>query len=166
MNFILRIWGPTAGALLLSGAAMAADLPKGKYEIDGFITSSNCVAALAKGAAVDNWINYPGAGATGLILASPSTSATGGAGDASTSTCKATTAVPAGGLNGASLTLNCYADTDSGAGTTIKSKFKPATFKVGASHSSSVWQVSMTGTVVVGTTTACSFTSDTTWTLQ
>jgi hypothetical protein len=154
----------TGGLFTLPVVASADDLTAGRYEVDGYVTKSTCAAPLAQGAAVSSWAYYPGANTKGLQIAAPSTSGSGGAGDASTNICFATAAIPAAGLNGASLTLNCYNNTDAGPGT-LQSQ-RTSTFKAGDSHSTSVWQVSTTSNVIVNKKTVCNFTSDTTWTLE
>lgn len=157
-----------AGVLCLAsaGTAAAADLAKGYYEADGYITASTCTGALAKGKPVDSWVYYPGAGATGFTLATPTTTSSTATGGATTQLYRSTTAIPSGGLGGASLTLGCYSDTTTGSSTTLQSQIKPAAFKVGASHSSAIWQVSMNATVIIGGKTSCTYTSDTTWSLE
>jgi hypothetical protein len=167
MNLSTKLALAAVGALLaLSGAATAADLAKGIYEIDGYITASNCGPGVPKGGAIDQWAYYPGASTAGFLIATPTTSPSGGAGDASTTTCQATTAIPSTGLAGAALTLNCFPNTDAGAGTTVSSQLRGAKFSVGASHSPSVWQVSLTSNVYVGGKLVCSYTTDSTWTQE
>lgn len=150
---------------LASTSAFAADLAKGPWEIDGYITASSCgslSSQLAKGAATDSSVEYPGASATGMVLATPSTTSSGSAGSAATNTCVATAAVPSTGLNGATLTFNCYNDTVSGPASSAQAQIK-TTFKVGASHNANIKQVTSNSSLIIGGSTVCTFTSDGTW---
>jgi hypothetical protein len=155
----------SGGALLaLAGAASAADLAKGYYEIDGYVTQSSCGSILPQGSAVDTWSRYPGATVKGMQQASSATSPPGGAGDATTTVCVTGTAIPSTGLNGATLLFNCFHDTDAGDGA-LASQEK-STFTVGASHDPSVWQVSVNTTLIVNRKTVCTYTTDGTWTAE
>jgi hypothetical protein len=157
----------TASVLIaLAGTASAAGLAKGYYEIDGYITQSTCgtIANLKVGTEEDQWSLFPGASAKGMQLAIPDTSSSGGAGDATSTVCLATTAIPAGGLGGATLTFDCYNDTDAGE-KTLAAQLKTS-FKVGASHDASVWQVSAANTLIVSGKTECTYTTDATWTVE
>jgi hypothetical protein len=150
--------------LTLAGTAGAADLAKGYYEIDGYVTQSSCGSILPAGSAVDTWSHYPGATFKGMQFATSASSPSGGAGDATTTLCSTGTAIPSGGLNGATLTFNCYHDTDAGDGT-LASQEK-STFTVGGSHDPSVWQVSINTTLIVNRKTVCTYTTDGTWTAE
>jgi hypothetical protein len=169
MNIVHQLaLSATAAVLAISGAASAADLFKGPYEINGYITQSTCGSlspSLQTGTATHAWAYYPGAGKTGFQLATPATSPTGGAGDAATQVCTTIFAVPAAGLNGAGITFSCYNDTVKGKASSAEAQLQ-STFKDGASHSTSVWQVTTTSNLIVGGVTACNFTSDATWTLE
>jgi hypothetical protein len=152
----------------LSGVALASDMKTGYQESDGYITQSTCgslSSSLAVGAPVDSWAVYPGAGKTGFVLATPATSSSGSAGSASTQVCTTTAAVPSGGLNGASLTFSCYADTVSGPASSPQAQLQ-SKFKMGASHSVDVKQVTTTANLIVNGVNVCNFTSDATWTLE
>jgi hypothetical protein len=155
--------------LAVSAAASAADIPTGTYAVSGFTTSatgSECsLAGLKKGAASDSSVIYPGAGQTKMILASPFTASTGAKGSAATNVCVAVGKVPAAGLDGASMTFNCYDDTVKGPASSAQAQLK-STFNVGASHSASVKQVTVTSKVIVGGTTFCTFSNDGTYVLQ
>ena len=159
----------SAAFLAVSAIASAADIPTGTYAVTGFTTSAagaGCSAGgLTKGAASDSSVIYPGAGKTGMVLASPFTKSNGAKGSAATNVCVATTKVPAKGLDGAALTFNCYDDTVKGPASTAQAQLK-ATFNVGASHSADVKQVTVTSKVIVGGTTFCTFSNDGTYVLQ
>jgi hypothetical protein len=158
----------TAAVLAFSGIASAADVLTGYQEEDGYITQSNCSSvspSLAVGSPIDAWFRYPGAGKTGFVTASPNTSSTGSAGSATTAVCTTPTAIPSTGLNGATVTFTCYLDKASGPASSSSGQIKE-TFKVGASHSAQVKQVTTTSTIIVGGTSLCSFTSDGTWTAE
>jgi hypothetical protein len=162
--------GLAVSALLMAGTASAADLLKGPYISFSYVTQSTCGSlspALATGSTSVSAIEYPGAGAAGMVLGSPSTTKTSKPGSASTSVCVATTNVPSGGLNGATLTYNCYGDTDSGPAAKPVAKIK-SSFKVGNSHSPNLDQVTVTSSLFLGTNPApiCGFTSDGTWSLE
>jgi hypothetical protein len=154
--------------LVASGIALAADIEKGSYAANGFYTASTCgsiSAGLKKGAPTLSQVEYPGAGKTGMILASPATAATGKPGSAATSLCVATTAVPAKGLDGAALTFNCYTDTTAGPAKTPSAQLK-ATFNVGASHSPAIKQVTVASTLIITKTLSCKLTTDGTYSLE
>ena len=129
MKYFYRVGLASSLLLATSGAALAADIEKGSYAVNGFYTASTCgsiSAGLKKGVATISQVEYPGAGKPGMILASPATAATGKPGSAATSVCVATTAVPAKGLDGAALTFNCYTDTTAGPGKTLSAQLKAA----------------------------------------
>jgi hypothetical protein len=148
----------------LAGTAAAADLAKGLYRIDGYVTQSTCGSIVPTGSVVQSWSYYPGAGAKGMQLSHDTTSATAGAGDAESTVCLATTAVPSGGLNKADLTFNCFNDTD--AGEQKLDAQNKSSYEVGASHDPSAWQVSASTALIVSKKTACTYTTDTTWTAE
>jgi hypothetical protein len=159
----------SAAFLAISAAASAADIPKGTYLVTGFTTSATgtfCSQAnLKKGTALSSSVIYPGAGGLKMILADPYTTSTGKVGSASTNVCVATGKVPAKGLDGAAMTFNCYTDTVNGPAKTAAAQLK-ASFNVGTSHSPDVAQVTVTSKVLLGSTTACTFTTDGTYVLQ
>jgi hypothetical protein len=169
MRNVLTLTTTTAAALIaFSGIASAADMLTGYQESDGYVTQSTCGSlspSLAVGSPTDSWARYPGASKTGFTLASPGTTSSTSAGGANTNVCVATAAVPSTGLNGASLTFNCYTDTTSGPGSSPTAQLK-STFKMGASHSAQVKQVTTTSSLVINGVTACSFTADSTWTAE
>jgi hypothetical protein len=151
-----------------TGAASAADIEKGTYAADSFYTASTCGTlspTLKKGAPSLSTVEYPGAGKLGMVLASPATAATGKAGSASTSVCVATTAVPAKGLDGATLTFNCFTDTTAGLAKKPSAQLK-ATFNIGASHSAAIKQVTVIGTLIITKTLSCKITTDGTYSLD
>jgi hypothetical protein len=153
--------------LAISTVASAADIAKGTYDAVSVVTASTCAKlspALAKGATTRASVIYPGAGKPGMVLGSPATSTTGTPGSAASSVCLATTAVPAKGLNGAALTFNCFTDTVAALGKT--SVTLKSTFKVGASHSPAISQATIVGSLFVGKTLLCKYTSDGTYLLQ
>jgi hypothetical protein len=162
--------GLAVSSLLLatSGVALAADISKGAYAVNGFYTLSTCASlspGLKKGAATISQVEYPGAGKPGMILASPATAATGKPGSAASSVCVATTPVPAKGLDGAALTFNCFTDTTAGPAKTASAQLK-ATFNVGASHSTAIKQVTVTSTLIISKTLSCKLTTDGTYSLE
>jgi hypothetical protein len=163
--------GLTVCALFVaaSSAASAADLGKGPNAINGIVTQSTCGTlspTLKQGTNTLSNILYGGPGAK-ATLASPGTSSTGKPGSASTSVCVATTATPSAGLNGATITFNCYGDTLSGPAASPQAKIK-ATFKIGASHDPSVKQINTVSSLFLGAspTPTCSFTTDGTAVLE
>jgi hypothetical protein len=147
-----------------SSAASAADLRKGNNSINAFVTQSTCGTlspTLKRGVNILSNILYGGP-RTKVTLAAPGTSATGKPGSASSSLCVATTATPAGGLNGATITFNCFGDTLSGPAKSPQAKIR-VNFKIGASHSASVNQINTVITLFVPATAAkatCSYTDD------
>jgi hypothetical protein len=161
----------SAAFLAVSAVASAADIAKGSYQVDGYTTSASgslCASAgLAKGTASASSVIYPGAGGLKMILASPYTMSTGAKGSAATNVCVATTKVPAKGLDGAALTFDCYDDTVKGPAAKQQATLK-ATFNVGASHSPSVDQVTVTSKIYLpgGLTPICTFSTDSTYVLQ
>ena len=158
----------SASLLSTAPAVLAADITVGNYSVMGFTTASTCgslTSSLAKGTATTATVVYPGAGKAGMVLANPATAANGKAGSGATNVCVATGKIPAAGLNGATLTFNCYDDTESGPASSAQAQLK-SKFKVGASHSAAIKQVSVTSTVYVGSVAACSFTTDGTYALR
>jgi hypothetical protein len=153
--------------MAMASAAIAADIPKGVYLAEGYTTSSTCgslSSSLKQGSASVASIEYAGAGQK-MTLVNPATSPTGKAGSAMSNVCVSTGNVPSTGLNGASLTFACYEDTASGPASSAEAQLK-SKFKVGASHSADIKQVTVTSAVVVGGITACTFTTDATYALQ
>lgn len=149
-------------------AASAADVLIGRSVENGYVTASTCgklSASLAKGTATLSYLYYPGASKTGMALVSPQTPANGAAKSASTNVCIAAGAVPAAGLNGASLTFNCYNDTASGPAAKAEAQLK-SKFAVAASHLPGFKQVTVTSSLVVNGTAVCTFTSDGTYSAQ
>jgi len=145
-----------------SGAASAADILAGNYSVTGFTTSSTCTftGTPQKGGVSNSTVVYPGAGKAGMILANPATTKTSSAGSGATQVCVAASAVPAAGLNGATLNFNCYNDTESGPAKSVLAKLT-AHFKVGASHSTQIRTVEVTTTIT--SPISCKFTSDGTY---
>jgi hypothetical protein len=169
MRNVLTFATTAASALLaFAGAASAADMIKGYQDSHGYITQSTCgnlSASLKVGSPVGSWAFYPGAGKTGFVLATPATVSTGKAGSAETQVCTTAAAVPATGLNGASITFNCYADTVSGPGSSPQAQLQ-SKFTMGASHSADIKQVTTTANLIVNGVNLCNFTSDATWELE
>ncbi len=160
----------TASAMFLamSAAASAADIPKGTYGVNGYITAStreNLSPSLKKGTASPATVIYPGAGQLKMTLADPQTTSTSKAGGAATEVCVAVGKVPAAGLDIANITFNCYGDTVSGPGKSVLAQLK-SKFNVGLSHAVGVASVTITSSVVVGGSALCKFTSDGTYALQ
>jgi len=169
LNVLKLATTAAAAVLAFSGVASAADLTKGPYEADGYITASDATCSslspsLKVGSPSDTSIEYPGAGGLNMILATPGTTSTTAAGKASTTVCVATAAVPSTGLNGSTIAFKCYSDTTSGPASAPLATITTQ-FKVGASHSASVKQVTSSSTLSVGTI-SCKFTSDGSWTLE
>jgi hypothetical protein len=148
---------------------LAADIAKGTYDVTGIVTaaaSANCTAAgLKKGSAATSTIIYPGAGQLKMTLASPFTAPTGKPGSAATYVCIAVGKVPATGLNGASITFNCWNDTVRGPAKTPTAQIR-AKYTVGASHSPSVSQVTAVSSIIVGGKNFCTYTTDSSYILQ
>jgi hypothetical protein len=159
----------SAAFLAISAAASAADIPKGTYLVTGYTTTASgslCgTAGLKKGAPLSSSVIYPGAGGLKMVLANPATASTGAKGSAATNVCVATGKVPAKGLDGAALTFNCYTDTTKGPASSAAAQLK-ASFNVGTSHSPDVAQVTVSSKILVGGTTACTFSTDATYALQ
>ena len=158
--------GLTASALFVaaSNAASAADLGKGTNAITAVITQSTCGSlspALKQGTSIVSDILFGGPG-TKVTLASAGTSSTGKPGSASSSICVATTATPAAGLNGATITFNCFGDTLSGPAKSPQAKIQ-VKFKIGASHAASVNQINTFISLFVPATATkplCNYTDD------
>ena len=152
-----------------SGVASAADIAKGTYGINAIVTKSSCGTLsplLKQGATTLTDILY--AGTTGKAsLVSPGTTSTSKAGTATTQTCLATKATGGTGLNGATITFECYQDTNSGPSKSPLAKIV-AKFKVGATHVASADSVTVTSNLYVGSAAAptCAFTTDGTMVLQ
>ncbi|HTJ65144.1 MAG TPA: hypothetical protein VL899_15180 [Alphaproteobacteria bacterium] len=163
--------GLTAIVGTLSAAAMApaADLVKGTYDSSTYVTSASgnlCgTAGLTKGTAQTSTVVFPGNGQPKMVLASPYTSSKGSVGSASTNVCVATAKVPTTGIDGKTLSFNCYADTVNGPAKSAQAVLK-AKFDVGASHSTSIYQVTVHSQILVNGTNICSFTTDGTYALQ
>ncbi len=160
----------TASAMFMSisAAASAADIPKGTYGVNGFITSSTCESlssALKKGTAAVSSVIYPGAGQLKMTLANPQTASTSKAGGAATEVCVAVVKVPAAGLDNANLTFNCYSDTVDGPAKSVLAQLK-SKFNVGLSHATGVASVTVTSSLIVGGSALCKFTTDGTYSLQ
>ena len=158
----------SAAFLAFSAAASAADIAKGVYLVNGYVTKSTCgslSASLKVGTATTATVVYPGAGAVNMVLANPATTATSKPGGASSQVCKAIGKVPAAGLNNAAINFECYNDTVSGEATSAEAELK-SKFKVGASHSGYISQVTVTSSLVVGGSTLCAFTTDGTYAYQ
>jgi hypothetical protein len=156
-----------ATLMAISSVASAADIAKGTYSVQGFTTASTCgslSASLKAGTPTTATVVYPGAGGK-MTLANPATASTGKAGSAASNVCVATTTVPSTGLNGANVTFNCYDDTVSGPASSAQAQLK-SKFKVGASHSAAIEQVTVTSSVIVGSVSVCSFTTDGTYALE
>jgi hypothetical protein len=153
--------GLTASALFVaaSGAASAADIAVGTYSVNGFTTSSTCTipGSPQKGEVNTATIIYPGAGKAGMILANPATTKTSKAGSGATQVCVAAGKIPATGLNNATVTFNCYNDTEAGEAKTPLATIK-AKFKVGATHTPQIVTVGLTATVT--SPVSCKFTTD------
>lgn len=158
-----------AGTLSISALASAAGLVKGAYDSNTYITSASgsiCSAGgLAKGKAQSSTVIFPGNGQPKMVLASPFTSSTGKVGSASTNVCVSTAKVPATGIDGKTLTFNCYADTVNGPASSPQAQLK-AKFDVGASHSPSIFQVTVHAQILLNGVNGCTFTTDGTWALQ
>lgn len=157
------------GTLSLSVVASAADLVKGTYDSSTYITSASgslcSTANLTKGTAQNSTVIFPGAGQPKMVLASPYTASTGKVGSASTNVCVATAKVPTTGLDGKTLTFNCYADTVNGPASSAQAQLK-AKFDIGASHSPSVYQVTVHSQILLNGANVCTFTTDGTYALQ
>jgi hypothetical protein len=158
-----------AALLTISTVASAADIAKGPYDVNGVITASTTTCttlspALKKGSPQAASVMYPGAGQPNMIIATPATAPTAKPGGATSYVCVAVGKVPATGLNNAAINFKCYLDTLTGPGKTPVAQLKTK-FTVGASHSTSVSQVSLKATLVVGTT-SCTYTTDGTYVLK
>jgi hypothetical protein len=155
--------------LSLSAVASAADLVKGTYDVNAYVTSATgtlCATAnLKKGTAQVSSVIFPGNGQLKMILASPYTQPTGKAGSAATNVCVAAGKVPTTGLDGASMVFNCFNDTVAGPAKTAQAQLK-AKFHLGASHSPSIYQVTVSSQILVNGANICTFTTDGTYTLQ
>jgi hypothetical protein len=153
--------------LVASGAASAADIPKGTYDAQSVVTASTCgklSPTLARGSTLISSVQYPGAGKAGMVLGSAGTSTTGKPGSAASNVCLATAAVPAKGLDGATVKFNCYTDTATALGktpNTLESKFN-----VGPSHNPGIRSVTVISSLFSGKSLLCKFTTDGTYTLQ
>jgi hypothetical protein len=150
-----------------SGAASAADIPKGTYAANSVVTASTCgklSPTLAKGATTLSSVQYPGAGKRGMVLGSPATATTGKPGSAASSVCLATTSVPAKGLDGAALKFNCFTDTVKALGKTATTL--QSTFNVGPSHNPGIRSVTVISSLLSGKNLLCKFTTDGTYALQ
>lgn len=156
--------GLTACAMFVaaSGAASAADILAGNYSVSGFTTSSTCTipGTPQKGGASNATVVYPGAGKAGMILANPATTSSSSAGSGTTQVCVAASAVPAAGLNNATINFNCYNDAETGPSKTVLAKLQ-AHFKVGASHTPQVATVEVATSITSPIT--CKFTTDGTY---
>lgn len=147
-----------------SSAASAADLAKGNNTVNAFITQTTCGTlspTLKKGVNILSNILYNGPN-TKVTLAAPGTLATGKAGSASTSVCVATTPTPAAGLDGATVTFNCYADTLAGPTKAPQAKIQ-VKFDIGASHAPTVKQINTVIALFVpatATKATCKYTDD------
>ncbi len=163
--------GLTACALFVaaSGAASAADIAKGTYAINAIVTKSSCGTLspqLKTGVTTLTNILYAGAGAKASLV-SPGTTSTSKPGTATTQACVAAAATPAAGLNGATVTFNCYQDTSSGEAKSAIAKIQ-AKFKVVPTHVPSANSLTVTSNLFVGSspTPTCAFTTDGTMVLE
>jgi hypothetical protein len=194
--------GITASAALLaaSGFAAAQTARATYYAPGGVIVASTCGTispTLAVGNTSTSVAFYPGAGLTNFTLVAPSTSpAASSPGSTVAYTCVAGTytttsrtvrgvttttakwtpaAVPAGGLNGATMPFGCFADTQLGGqgdggrlGTLGHAPVATVdvAFNAAATTDPTAFQtmsVETTETLLVSGAPACSYTTDATW---